>query len=614
MPTTSASLSGDYATQLAMLQQRQKMAQMLQEQAVAPIEVQSYNGIQAPISNLSILAKALQGFGGAYLSGQALKDAGALQKQAKDQYTTALSMPDTVSVVPKLTAQSLQSFMSPTTPTSAPIAAPAPVPSAPPPMPSAPVAFSSDISGAPQGNPRLAAALEAPVPPTAAPEAAPVAAPAAPPMPQPFVPGPLSEAVPQRPMTGQERLQRGAQMIASGNPMLAAYAPEYMKDAHNQIKSEAALAGLNTKNLPENVKSQLSSAVASGMPPEKIVEIYNNATKPMRVGDTVQQFNPDTGKMDVIADARTKWEQVPMDSLSAEQRKSIPPGMVVLTSNNGDMKTVNASDAQSIKRIQDDIDKSRAEGAPALAVSNANLALSKDRFAYEKEQNQAAVLSPDVIKNMAAQAWQGDKSVFQNLGRGKQGAQNLANLRTEIVAQGQGRPPGDLARMNANFIALTAEARAIGSRSGAATFANAEMPQAVQLSKESYAKLPRGQFVPFNELQRLVANNTSNTEQGVAYVNDEDAISAYARALSPNGIARKSDIEKGEKILSGATSIESHNAKLDAMQIVVEKRQAAGHGLLAPQVRKPSTHDPALMSAADAALAKLGIPSNGSSR
>jgi hypothetical protein len=80
MPDNSVSLSGDYATQLAMLQQRQKMAQMLQEQAVAPIEVQSYNGIQAPISNLSILAKALQGFGGAYLSNQATKDAGALQQ------------------------------------------------------------------------------------------------------------------------------------------------------------------------------------------------------------------------------------------------------------------------------------------------------------------------------------------------------------------------------------------------------------------------------------------------------------------------------------------------------------------------------------------------------
>jgi hypothetical protein len=81
----SVNLNGDYATQLAQIQQRQKMAQMLQEQAAAPIEVQSYKGIQAPISNLSILAKALQGFGGAWQQQQLAKQQSDLAEAARQK-------------------------------------------------------------------------------------------------------------------------------------------------------------------------------------------------------------------------------------------------------------------------------------------------------------------------------------------------------------------------------------------------------------------------------------------------------------------------------------------------------------------------------------------------
>ena len=50
-----------YDSQLADAQRRQKMAEMLQEQANAPFDIQSYNGIQAPIPWTAVLAKALQG-------------------------------------------------------------------------------------------------------------------------------------------------------------------------------------------------------------------------------------------------------------------------------------------------------------------------------------------------------------------------------------------------------------------------------------------------------------------------------------------------------------------------------------------------------------------------
>ena len=60
----------DYNTRLAAIQRNEKLAQIMQQQAFQPVEIQSYNGIQAPISPLSGLAKVLQAYMGAKGTGE----------------------------------------------------------------------------------------------------------------------------------------------------------------------------------------------------------------------------------------------------------------------------------------------------------------------------------------------------------------------------------------------------------------------------------------------------------------------------------------------------------------------------------------------------------------
>jgi hypothetical protein len=55
----------DYNTRLAAIQRNEKLAQIMQQQAFQPIDIQSYQGIQAPISPLAGLAKVLQAYMGA---------------------------------------------------------------------------------------------------------------------------------------------------------------------------------------------------------------------------------------------------------------------------------------------------------------------------------------------------------------------------------------------------------------------------------------------------------------------------------------------------------------------------------------------------------------------
>ena len=62
MATVNFNLPSPYESELADIARRQKMAELMQQQAFQPAETFSYGGIQARTSPLTGLAKALQGY------------------------------------------------------------------------------------------------------------------------------------------------------------------------------------------------------------------------------------------------------------------------------------------------------------------------------------------------------------------------------------------------------------------------------------------------------------------------------------------------------------------------------------------------------------------------
>lgn len=70
MADVNFNLANPYQTQLNELARRQKMAEIMQQQSFQPMERFSYQGIEAPISPLAGLTKALQG----YMGGKAQRD------------------------------------------------------------------------------------------------------------------------------------------------------------------------------------------------------------------------------------------------------------------------------------------------------------------------------------------------------------------------------------------------------------------------------------------------------------------------------------------------------------------------------------------------------------
>jgi hypothetical protein len=122
---------------------------------------------------------------------------------------------------------------------------------------------------------------------------------------------------------------------------------------------------------------------------------------------------------------------------------------------------------------------------------------------------------------------------------------------------------------------VSSEGRTTGTRAGAIRLADAEAAATFQNVRDAYAKLPRGEFRPFNLLQSLVDSGKNSPQQKQAEAADLGAIATYARALNPTGVGREADIEAAKQILSRTDSVEAHNAVIDQWTNEISKLESA---------------------------------------
>jgi hypothetical protein len=110
----SFNLPDPYEAQKADIARRQKYAEALQQQAFQPVEIQSYQGIQAPIPVAAGLAKALQGLMGGYFAGQARDEARELREgdiKKSREFAAALQAAKTPEEREKLALEALGGTM-----------------------------------------------------------------------------------------------------------------------------------------------------------------------------------------------------------------------------------------------------------------------------------------------------------------------------------------------------------------------------------------------------------------------------------------------------------------------------------------------------------------------
>ena len=599
------SLTSPYSSTQADIARRQKLAELLDQQASEAIPIQSYKGTQAPIPWTAVLAKALQGYAAAHESQTASDAQDALQQKINDtqaglvsQYYGSPAAPsqssspslafDPTSAAPGEPNMSGPATSGPSPQALAamlgnvpnndyagaaagnPIAQDQPQPQAPPPQamaaalaqnsmgsnddyqgaanaqnqgaPPAPMPQMQPAPQQPQSPPSMSVAPQAP--PAAAPPAAPVA-PVAPPNP---IQAMAAEA--QRKM--QIALQ--AQRQVGSTPVVQTM----LKDAQEQVKKVQDLQAASAEK-----EADRSAAVARTTTLINSSDMIPANMKPAFLAGA--QADPDLAKTimaKMVNDAFTK-QLVPA---TPQDLAGYPQG------------TVAQKDPQTgkLENIYNPIPNQMAIAnerlhAQSVGMEGANLNLARQKFAFDQQQKTNAVLDPATIMQLADQARHGDTTVFQNLGRGVQGAQNLVALRRAIFDPALGPMTGaQMAQINANFKGVQAEQSAIGRRTGQATLGASEVPILAQQADQAYSQLSRTDLVPYNQLKRMFESGTSNPQQKAAFVADNAAVIARARALSPTGVPHLADIKAGEGMLNDAVGPNAHRAVLN--QFILEAR------------------------------------------
>lgn len=224
----------------------------------------------------------------------------------------------------------------------------------------------------------------------------------------------------------------------------------------------------------------------------------------------------------------------------------------------------------ALRQRAEDNALNREDRRQARAESNAlraeSIALRRQSIAMANGDD--AKFSPEDLKFLAEQARAGDTSVYQNLGRGAQGAKNIIALRREVMRQEReaGGTGADIAAANAGFQGEKAAARTGATRAANIGMAVAEAQKTFPLVREASAALPRTEFPGVNRAMQAAQTGTGDPRVVALGTALNTSVNAYARAISPTGVPTVSDKEHARELLSTASTPEQLNAVLSMME------------------------------------------------
>lgn len=203
-------------------------------------------------------------------------------------------------------------------------------------------------------------------------------------------------------------------------------------------------------------------------------------------------------------------------------------------------------------------------------------------------------INDDTLTAMAEQYLAGDKSVFQNLGRGAQGAANVVALRQRVaeVAKEVGMTPDQIALAQAEFMGQGAAQRSLGTRTANFGLAEKEALEMADLVVNTSAVVARTNFMPVNKAIIAYNDQTGDPETRAFGAALNSFINAYARAVSPVGTPTVSDKDHARAMLSradGHTALVAIMNQLKAEMKAAEKAPSAVRDQLRRQFNEGSS-------------------------
>ncbi|NTB05799.1 hypothetical protein [Agrobacterium tumefaciens] len=188
-----------------------------------------------------------------------------------------------------------------------------------------------------------------------------------------------------------------------------------------------------------------------------------------------------------------------------------------------------------------------------------------------------AALDDETLDMMADQALRGDRTVFQNVGRGAQGSANLVALRKRITqkAKAQGITGADLASITADYSGQQAGLRTSGTISARIENAAAEAAELAPLAIEAGRNVSRAGFLPFGRAQVMFDTKTNDPALNKFATANIGLATAYANAMARGQKATVGDMHEARELLTTAKSQDAYEAIVNQMLQEIKAAQRA---------------------------------------
>jgi len=150
--------------------------------------------------------------------------------------------------------------------------------------------------------------------------------------------------------------------------------------------------------------------------------------------------------------------------------------------------------------------------------------------------------------------------IMRGLGRA-----DIAEINNRFA--GSGGDAGKVMEGRQNYTRGQAAARVGGGMEERIDVATNEMKAAIPLALEASNNLPRGNFVPINQLRQMGQQATSNPAFNDFLVKNNALVKAYGRAMNPQGVPRVTENAeaRADGILSKAISREAYETQAKAL-------------------------------------------------
>ncbi len=225
----------------------------------------------------------------------------------------------------------------------------------------------------------------------------------------------------------------------------------------------------------------------------------------------------------------------------------------------------------------DVIEKAKAEFRIANDGREPNSSETKDIITKATTGADKPSISDETATYMAKQYMSGDKSVFNNLGRGIQGSANIVFLREKVMelAKKENISPTELATHMAEFSGLLAAERTLGTRTANVEMFNNEAINMMSIARQVSHEFPRTQFPVINKAIVAYEEHTGDPKVREFGAAINEVVNTYSKAINGGSAGTVHDKENARELLKKADTPEQFDAILNIMEKGLQQARRA---------------------------------------